>query len=114
MSTTIILPDNLTHILQKRANENHTPLHDYVIQIIEQSLKSVPIDSLEDVIAEIKAMPADPKAIQRGQGSLLNALQKIPVAPDFDLVAWEKKWKAIEAEIKLIDQMDASRDALIA
>ncbi len=58
--------------------------------------------ALEELIAEIKRMPVNPKLFHPGNGLLAEHLAH-PVTepdPDFDETAWNQEWARIEAEMK--------------
>ncbi|MCB0061607.1 MAG: hypothetical protein KDE19_05815 [Caldilineaceae bacterium] len=61
----------------------------------------------EEVIATIKARPANSENVIPPSGSLLEALQHPTHADeDFDLDEWTKQWQAVEQEMKTITRQN--------
>jgi hypothetical protein len=58
--------------------------------------------SLEEIVAQIQQLPADPANIEPATGSLAEYLANTPNDrdPDFDVSAWNKEWDSLEAEMK--------------
>lgn len=60
------------------------------------------LDALEQLVAKIKSMPADPANIIAASGLLAEHLTN-PITepdPDFDEQAWNREWARIEAEME--------------
>ncbi len=58
------------------------------------------------LLADLRTASANPMAVRPATGSLAEALQNAPQAPDFDLETWTKQWATIEAEINAINRAD--------
>lgn len=111
MSLTITLPEPLTLALQNRAAQEHKSVVDLALKLLADALDADDdFPTLEEIVAQIKATPPDPTAIHPAQGSLADALASLPADPDFDVVAWQREWNALEAEMKVRDRADAIRE----
>jgi len=66
------------------------------------SLAEEDLPSLEELVAEIKALPRNPATIRQASGLLGEHLAHPLTQPDlnFDLKAWENTWDRLEAEMK--------------
>ena len=72
----------------------------------EQAVQASPLFlSLNEVIAKIKSIPSNPANIQPASGLLAEHLADSPDEPDpsFDVVAWNKEWDKVEAEMEAIE-----------
>lgn len=107
MALIIELPDAVEDDLREAARQQQVAPEELAIQILKDVLhydswESPPLDpsaSLEEVVAMIKQVPPDPRAIRRAKGSLRELLENSPVDPDFDMEAWQREWAKAEEEI---------------
>ena len=60
--------------------------------------------SLEEVVAEIRAIHPNPASLRPASGSLAEALRDAPDDPDFDLSVWNQEWAMVEAEMKMMSR----------
>lgn len=107
MPITITLPAELEENLQAKAEAQQRPLDELIVDILANAVEAEADDdwpTLEEVVAEIKALPPNPAAIRPATGSLAEALANSPHDPDFDLETWQRDWAKIEAEMKAIDR----------
>lgn len=65
-----------------------------------------PPDTLEELVARIKATPPNPAMIEPARGSLADSLANLPVQPELDFEEWKELWAKIEAEMKEIERLD--------
>lgn len=56
--------------------------------------------SLEEVVAQIKALPFKSENIREATGSLRELLASDPEDAEFDLDAWTQEWARVEEERK--------------
>jgi plasmid stability protein len=111
MTLTITLPEPLTLALKQRAAQEHRPPVDLALKLLADALEEEEdFPTLEEIVAQIKATPPDPTAIHPAQGSLADALASLPKDPDFDVVAWQREWNELEAEMKARDRADAIQE----
>jgi plasmid stability protein len=101
MVVTITLPDKLEARLNQKAKRRHISIEKLVLEILSTVLGSdEQFPTPEEVVAKIKALPANPQNIRPAEGSLAEALRNAPDDPDFDLEAWKREWVKVEAEMK--------------
>lgn len=109
MPITITLPAELEENLQAKAEAQQRPLDELIVDILASAVEAEADEewpSLEEVVAEIKALPPNPAAIRPATASLADLLENAPEDPDFDLETWTQQWNAIEAEMKARDRAD--------
>lgn len=70
---------------------------------------------LEHIVAEIKAKPQNPNNIKPASGLLAKHLADLPhkYDPSFDVIAWNKEWDKIEAEMKVMEIAEEQAEAHI-
>lgn len=102
MRLTITLPNHLAEQLQRKAEEEKLTAEEVAINLLEEALEELWWPTPEEVVAKIKATPPDPTAIRPAEGSLADHLRQRTYDPDFDIEAWNRKWEAIEAEMKVM------------
>lgn len=108
MVLTITLPDELVEKLQGAAEEQQLSLEEITEIILRNALQIEHFfPTPEQVVAKIKALPKNPNAIRRAEGSLVDYLRNAPDDPDFDLETWTRQWEAVEAEMKAMERADA-------
>lgn len=101
MVVTITLPDKLEARLNQKAKKRHLSIENLVLEILSTVLGADErFPTPEEVVAKIKALPANLQNIRPAEGSLAEALRNAPVDPDFDLETWRREWAAVEAEMK--------------
>lgn len=101
MALTLTIPDELVEQLQQTAKEQQLSVEDIIVQILRDALPHNDyFPTPEQVVAKIKALPKNPMNPLPPQGSLAEYLRNSPTDPNFDLDAWNKEWKAVEAEMK--------------
>ena len=107
MTTTITLPDRLVDQLQQQASIRHRSIEALVIEYVEAALSDETIDeeeSLEALVARIKAMPPNPLSIIPAQGNLADVLRDmIAGEPDQEVLA---ALAAAEKELRALDRAD--------
>lgn len=111
MGTTITLPEGIESRLRRRAKVQELSIQELALDILHDALDkddALFSDelSLEEVIARIQAMPANPHGIRAAHSSLADALRNAPKVPNFDLDAWQHEWEAVDAEIRAITYAD--------
>jgi len=105
MALTITLPDELVEQLQAAAEEQQLSVEETAAVILRYALRREDFfPTPEQVVAKIKALPKNPNAIRRAEGSLVEALRNAPHDPDFNLEEWNRAWTKIEAEIEALGQ----------
>lgn len=103
MALTLTIPDELAEQLQQAAEEQQLSVEEIFVQILRRALhRSAYFPTPEQVVAKIKALPKNPMNPIPAQGSLLDYLRNSPTDPNFDLDAWNREWKAVEAEMKAV------------
>jgi hypothetical protein len=104
MLVTIALPDDLTQRLQTEADNRQLSLDELVIDVLVNALEYEQDDdpTLDQVVAEIKAMEPNPASFHPATQSLADLLINAPDDPSFDLEEWNREWAAAEAEMKAI------------
>ena len=103
MALTLTIPDDLAEQLQQAAEEQQLSVEETVAQILRNALPHANyFPTPEQVVAKIKALPKNPLNPIPAQGSLMEYLRNSPTDPNFDLDAWNREWKAVEAEMKAI------------
>ncbi len=103
MPITLTLPAELEKNLQARAAAQQISLAELIVDILA-SVVADDFPSLEEVVAEIRALPPHPAAIRPATGSLADLLENAPEDPEFDLQTWTQQWNAIEMEMKARDR----------
>jgi hypothetical protein len=109
MPITITLPAELEENLQAKAEAQQRPLADLIVDILSDVVESEGEDhtpDLEEVVAEIRALPPNPAAVRLATASLAELLENAPEDPTFDLARWTRQWQMIEAEMKARDRAD--------
>ncbi|MEW5987633.1 MAG: hypothetical protein AB1791_13455 [Chloroflexota bacterium] len=113
MSTTIILPDELASALQMKAERRHSRLNEFVVEILSDTInwqkESYP--TIEEVVAETKALPPNPAMISWASDSLAEWLRNTPDDEPFDPAEWQREWDQVETEMKAIEAADMLADA---
>jgi len=106
---TIALPDGLTKRLQVEADNRQLSLDELAIDVLANALdiKQEIYPSVEQVIAEIKAMEPNLTGFHPATQSLADLLSHAPDDPNFDLEEWNREWKIAEAEIKAMTRANA-------
>src|SRR6266540_6737981 len=91
MTTTITLPDRLAEQLQQQATVRHRSVEALVIEYVEAALSDEMTEeeeSLEALVARIKAMPPNPLSIIPAQGDLAEVLRDMVTGePDPEVLA---------------------------
>ena len=86
MATTITLPENLEAQLQQQAAAQHRSVEAVALDILRETLDAkMPVPTVEDVVAKIKATSPNPHNIRPANGSLATALRRVPGNIAFDL-----------------------------
>jgi predicted nucleic acid-binding protein/antitoxin component of MazEF toxin-antitoxin module len=70
---------------------------------------------LAEIVAQIKAMPPNPKSIHPATKSVQAVLAELAAnpspAPDYTWQEWDRMWAEFEAELKALDRADAAQAA---
>lgn len=113
MSTTIILPDGLARVLQLKAAQRRLRLNEFVIEVLSGAFNGQTeiYPTVEEVVAETKAIPPNPSMISWATDSLAEWLQSAPDDASFDLAEWQQEWDRVEVEMKAIETADVLADA---
>jgi hypothetical protein len=106
MTLTITLPHHLAEQLQRKAEEEQLTAEEVAIDLLEEALEELFWHTPEEVVAKIKATPPDPTAIRPAEGSLADALRRLPADPEFNLAEWERQWVSVENEMKMMTRID--------
>ena len=110
MTTTITLPDHLVDQLQQQASIRHRSIEALVIEYVEAALNDELVDedeSLEALVARIKAMPPNPASIIPAQGNLAEVLRLLEADEDNgDIEAQNAALQAAEEELRAINRAD--------
>ncbi|HEX5506590.1 MAG TPA: hypothetical protein VFW96_28500 [Thermomicrobiales bacterium] len=110
MRVVLTIPDDLAAPLRRVAAARHRTAEDVALDILRAGLrdKSHGGDEpdLAAVVAAIRALPPNPRAIRPGRGSLADALADKLTDEPFDLAAWEADWAAVEAELAALARAD--------
>ena len=108
MTTTITLPDHLAEQLKQQANMRHRSVEALVIEYVEAALgdeSTEEEESLEALVARIKAMPPNPLSIIPAQGNLAEVLRSLEaMEDDVDIEAQSAALQAAEEELRAIDR----------
>jgi hypothetical protein len=111
MPMIIKLLDELAASLQRAADAQHRTTEDVALDILRVGLLAAPDESdepeLAAVVAAIRALPPNPRAIRPGRGSLAAALADKITDEPFDLAAWEADWAAVEVELAALARADS-------
>lgn len=99
---TITLPRALEAALQDAAEARDSSVEAFALEILGDAVGTGMVPSPEDVVAEIRALPAI--AVPVANGSLADALQDAPEDPEFELETWRRQWAAVEAEMKALSR----------
>jgi hypothetical protein len=110
MSVTITIPADLEPQLRRAADAQHRTEEEVALDILRAGLGDEPDGGdeldLAAVVAAIRALPPNPRAIRPGHGSLAAALADKITSEPFDLAAWEADWAAAEAELAALARAD--------
>jgi hypothetical protein len=102
MGITITLPRPLEVALKDAAKARDSSVEEIALEILGNAIRADMAPSSEDVIAEIRALPA--VAAPASNGSLADALRDAPEDPEFELEAWRRLWAVVEAEMKALSR----------
>jgi hypothetical protein len=110
MTTTITLPDRLAEQLQQQATARHSSVEALVIEYVEAALGdeiTEEEESLEALVARIKALPPNPQSIIPAQGNLAEVLRSLEaIEDDVDIEAEGAALRAAEEELRAINRAD--------
>lgn len=111
MTKTVELPDELEDALENKAKQQQQSVNELVVDILTEVLAQEQNNAtLESLVAEIKAQPANSPMFQPAQGSLAEVLRKQPHDPAFDLEKWRREWAEAAAEMEAIERLDQEAD----
>ena len=107
MATTITLPENLEAQLQQQAAAQHRSVEAVALDILREALDTtMPVPTVEDVVAKIKATSPNLHNVRPASGSPASVLRCMPDNMDFDLAQWNADWAAVEAEMRAMTGSD--------
>ena len=107
MTLTITLPDRIEQQLEQAATVHQLSVEEVAISLLDGALMAdFRSPSPEEIVARIRALPANPQGMRPASGSLGEALRAVPGNPDFDVTAWQAEWAAVEAEMKRITRVN--------
>ncbi len=106
MSTMITLPDDVARKLQTEANRHKMPIEDLISDLLANCPGAGPEDgpSLDQVVANIKAMQPNPALYHPATESLAERLAGAADEPELDVESWNREWARIEAEAKAVSR----------
>ena len=113
MALQISLPEELAGELTRRASQQRRSAQEIVIDLLNRALGSAEYDDLEtpeQVVARIQALPRNPDALRPAQGSLADALRNTLTNDSFDLEEWQREWDKVEAELREMTILDDIRE----
>ncbi len=115
MSLTVTLPDPLAIRLESRAKVQKIPLSQMVADMLLNVLEREPVieQTLEELVAEIKATPPNPASFRAATGSLLEALKDVLNEPDIDARSWNREWEIVEEEMKTITRLNDIAEGVV-
>ena len=107
MVVTLELNQRIVKQFQEKAEAQAVSLEKLLTDILTAAAESPSNETTlymtpEAVMAQVRALPPNPHAIIPPQGSLLEALEKGPEDPHFDLDTWDQQWAQVEAEMKAL------------
>jgi len=106
MTITIDLKESVLAGLQQQAQQQRVTVEALAARILETAAEETATESLEKLVARIKAMPPDPAMTRPGDGKLAEKLMSAPDDPDFNLEEWNRNWAAVEQEMSAITRAD--------
>jgi len=102
MAITITLDDDLVAGLENKAKKQQLSVEQFVIGILTEAAEESESETLQEVVARIRATPPNPSLIRPATGNLADLQIASPDDPYFDLESWERQWSILEAESKAI------------
>jgi hypothetical protein len=102
MAITITLDDDLVAGLENKAKKQQLSVEQFAIGILSEAVEEPESETLEEIVARIRATPPNPSMIRPATGNLADLLIASPDDPCFDLESWERQWSVVEAELKAI------------
>ncbi len=102
MALMIQLSESVAENLREAAERQQLKPEDLAAQLIENALDAYYFPTLEEVVAQIKALPYKPENVREPIGSLREHLASDPEDAEFDLEAWTQEWARVEEEMKAI------------
>jgi len=106
MGITITLDDDLVAGLENKAKNQQLSVEQFAIGILTDAAEEPESETLEEIVARIRATPPNPSSIRAATGNLADLLINSPDDPSFDLESWERQWSVVEAELKAITRAD--------
>lgn len=119
MTLIINLPEDLEKRLKQEATAHDTSIEEFALGLLENALEPdlsptweerEASPTLEQVVANIRALPPNPNSIRPATGSLAEALRDAPVDPAFDLEQWTMDWQRVETEMDQATKADDSAE----
>lgn len=98
MSTTVYIPDELSHRMKEQAAELNLSLEDYVLHLLVDAVADdqEPWTTREEVVAQIRDTAQDPAAYHPPQLPLSDLLVSAEDEEPIDALAWNQDWAQIE------------------
>jgi hypothetical protein len=106
MAITITLDDDLVAGLENKAKNQQLSVEQCAIGILMEAVEQSESETLEEIVARIRATPPNPSLIRPATGNLADSLIASPDDPCFDLESWKRQWSVVEAELKAITRAD--------
>lgn len=103
MTITITIPDRLAVQLEQRADLWRRTVEDVALDILRDALSEPAPESVEAVVARIKATEPSAHGVRPAEGSLADALRRTSRSAEFDLEQWKREWREVEAEMRATD-----------
>jgi hypothetical protein len=102
---TITLPDYLSERLTQEAQARQVPVEEFVTDLLTDALESV-----EQVVAHIKALSSSSSSLYPGYSEPTQTLQSTSEEAPIDLEEWNRQWAFVETIMREEERLDAIRD----
>jgi signal transduction protein with GAF and PtsI domain len=121
MAITVTFAEPLTTMLEQEAERLHVSIEDLATTLLNEALLAREIErattgddqattSLEQIVAQIKALPPTLEAFQPAERAqdiaYIDYLLANPPQDTVTLEEWERFWPAVEQELELMDRAD--------
>ena len=100
MTITINLADSSFAGLQQKARRQHVSIEELAVKILADSIIESAPESIDEVVARIKAIPPAPGKVRPASPDLAGLLGSAPEDPDFNLEEWRQSWALVEGEMR--------------
>lgn len=118
MALTITVPDFMEVRLRQEAGMQQRSVEEIALGLLGKALEQIGMGpTAQDVVAQIRGMPANPHNVRPARSSLAVALRASHTAADdsdFDQAQWDRDWAAVEAEMKAVTHANNQAEGRIA